>query len=67
MTTPELTQRLRENAWIGDAVLELYVRSHILRTHGIADPRVFAKALGEFGGGHRPSLRRVQVAAIPSP
>ena len=23
MTTPELTQRLRENAWIGDAVLEL--------------------------------------------
>jgi len=37
MTTPELTQRLRENAWIGDAVLELYVRSHILRAHGRVD------------------------------
>lgn len=35
--TPDLTQRLRENAWIGDAVLELYVRGHILRTHGKVD------------------------------
>lgn len=34
---PDLTQRLRENAWIGDAVLELYVRSHILREHGRVD------------------------------
>jgi hypothetical protein len=37
MTTPDLIQRTRENAWIGDAVLELYVRSHILRTHGKVD------------------------------
>ncbi|MGV3660912.1 MAG: ribonuclease III domain-containing protein [Prosthecobacter sp.] len=34
---PDLLQRLRENAWIGDAVLELYVRSHILREHGRVD------------------------------
>lgn len=34
---PDLLQRLRENAWIGDAVLELYVRSHILRQHGKVD------------------------------
>lgn len=33
----ELLQRLRENAWIGDAVLELYVRSLILREHGKVD------------------------------
>ncbi|MBK8092413.1 MAG: hypothetical protein IPK32_10675 [Verrucomicrobiaceae bacterium] len=37
MTTPQLTQRVREKAWIGDAVLELYVRSHILREHGKVD------------------------------
>jgi hypothetical protein len=38
-STPDLdlTQRLRENAWIGDAVLELYVRSHILRQEGKVD------------------------------
>ena len=34
---PDLTQRLRENAWIGDAVLELYVRSQILRQEGKVD------------------------------
>ena len=34
---PDLTQRLRENAWIGDAVLELYVRSLILRQQGRVD------------------------------
>ena len=33
----DLTQRLRENAWIGDAVLELYVRSLILRQQGKVD------------------------------
>ncbi len=33
----DLTQRLRENAWIGDAVLELYVRSRILREQGKVD------------------------------
>ena len=33
----ELTQRLRENAWIGDAVLELYVRSLILKQQGKVD------------------------------
>jgi dsRNA-specific ribonuclease len=37
MTVSDLTLRTRENAWIGDAVLELYVRSHILRTHGKVD------------------------------
>ncbi|MBE7498185.1 MAG: hypothetical protein HS117_24870 [Verrucomicrobiaceae bacterium] len=37
MTTSDLTQRTRENAWIGDAVLELYARSHILGTHGRVD------------------------------
>lgn len=37
MSHIDLTQRLRENAWIGDAVLELYVRSHILHTHGKVD------------------------------
>jgi 23S rRNA maturation mini-RNase III len=34
---PDLTQRLRENAWIGDAVLELYVRSHIMLQEGRID------------------------------
>lgn len=34
---PDPLQRLRENAWIGDAVLELYVRSLILRQHGKVD------------------------------
>jgi dsRNA-specific ribonuclease len=34
---PDLTLRIRENAWIGDAVLELYVRSHILRQQGKVD------------------------------
>ncbi len=34
---PDLTQRLRENAWIGDAVLELYVRSLIMRQEGKID------------------------------
>jgi 23S rRNA maturation mini-RNase III len=33
----DLTQRLRENAWIGDAVLELYVRSLILKQQGKVD------------------------------
>ena len=33
----DLTQRLRENAWIGDAVLELYVRSRIMEQHGKID------------------------------
>jgi len=37
MTTPELTKRLRENAWIGDAVLELYARSHILSREARVD------------------------------
>ncbi len=37
LKTPDLTQRLRENAWIGDAVLELYARSHILHKHGRVD------------------------------
>ncbi len=34
---PDLTQRLRENAWIGDAVLELYVRSLIMLQDGGID------------------------------
>ncbi len=29
--------QLRQDAWVGDAVLELYVRSHILRLHGKVD------------------------------
>ena len=37
MTNADLTQRLRENAWIGDAVLELYVRSQILRQESKVD------------------------------
>lgn len=28
---------LRQDAWVGDAVLELYVRSYILRLHGKVD------------------------------
>lgn len=39
MTPPkdDLLGRLRQDAWIGDAVLELYVRGYILRTHGAVD------------------------------
>lgn len=29
--------QLRQDAWVGDAVLELYVRSHILKNHGRVD------------------------------
>jgi hypothetical protein len=29
--------KLRQDAWIGDAVLELYVRSWILKRHGTVD------------------------------
>ena len=31
--------------------------------HGIADPRVFAKALGEFGGGHDAAVLALKRAA----
>ena len=33
----DVTLQLREKAWIGDAVLELYVRSFVLRQHGKMD------------------------------
>jgi dsRNA-specific ribonuclease len=36
-TQSEILDQLRQDAWVGDAVLELYVRSHILRTHGRVD------------------------------
>lgn len=36
-TQSELIDQLRQDAWVGDAVLELYVRSHILRLHGKVD------------------------------
>jgi len=32
--TPREREALNADAWLGDAVLELYVRSWILRTHG---------------------------------
>lgn len=37
--TPDLddTARLRQNAWMGDAVLELYARSWVLDHHGTVD------------------------------
>lgn len=35
-TTDDLTA-LRQDAWLGDAVLELYVRQWILREHGKLD------------------------------
>ena len=35
--TPDLLEKLRQDAWIGDAVLELYVRSWVLRHHGAMD------------------------------
>jgi len=34
---PDLLKQLREDAWIGDAVLELYARAWILRRHGAVD------------------------------
>ncbi|HAL70224.1 MAG TPA: hypothetical protein DCP71_00420 [Verrucomicrobiales bacterium] len=33
----ESIDQLRQDAWVGDAVLELYVRSYILRLHGKVD------------------------------
>ncbi|SKA94539.1 hypothetical protein SAMN02745166_02178 [Prosthecobacter debontii] len=36
-TQSEILDQLRQDAWVGDAVLELYVRSHILRTQGRVD------------------------------
>ena len=35
--TPDLLEKLRQDAWIGDAVLELSVRSWVLRHHGAMD------------------------------
>lgn len=35
--TPHSLEKLRQEAWIGDAVLELYVRSWVLRHHGVMD------------------------------
>jgi hypothetical protein len=34
---PHPLEKLRQDAWIGDAVLELYVRSWVLRHHGAMD------------------------------
>lgn len=34
---PDSILKLRQDAWIGDAVLELYVRSHVLREVGKVD------------------------------
>ena len=39
MTESELKQ-LQEEAWIGDAVLEIYVRTWILKTYGRQEPGV---------------------------
>ncbi|MCW0218455.1 MAG: ribonuclease III domain-containing protein [Prosthecobacter sp.] len=36
-TQSVVIDQLRQDAWVGDAVLELYVRSHILRLHGRVD------------------------------
>lgn len=36
-TQPDLVEKLRQDAWVGDAVLELYVRSWVLRHHGRVD------------------------------
>lgn len=36
-TQSVLIDQLRQDAWVGDAVLELYVRSHILKTYGKVD------------------------------
>lgn len=35
--TPHPLEKLRQDAWIGDAVLELYVRSYVLREIGAVD------------------------------
>ena len=35
--TPHPLEKLRQDAWIGDAVLELYVRSYILHETGGVD------------------------------
>ncbi len=35
--TSDPTAQLRQDAWIGDAVLELYVRSYILKKDGRVD------------------------------
>jgi len=37
LTQSELLDQLRQDAWVGDAVLELYVRSLILKKHGRVD------------------------------
>jgi len=35
--TPDPLVILRQNAWVGDAVLELYARSWVLKHHGAMD------------------------------
>ncbi|MDZ4287941.1 MAG: hypothetical protein U0984_08275 [Prosthecobacter sp.] len=34
---PDPIVQLRQDAWIGDAVLELYARNMVLRQHGLVD------------------------------
>ena len=42
--TPEEIDREREEAWVGDAVLALYVREWLLRNRGKIDGEAFIRA-----------------------
>ena len=42
--SPEEIDKEREEAWVGDAVLALYVREWLLREHGKIDGEAFIRA-----------------------
>ncbi|YCM46295.1 ribonuclease III domain-containing protein [Verrucomicrobiaceae bacterium 227] len=42
--SPEEIDKEREEAWVGDAVLALYVREWLLRKHGKIDGEAFIRA-----------------------
>ena len=66
MPVPDRIKPHLEDAWLGDAVLELYVRSWILREHGKVDAEVktrftsnqFLNALGQ------PTMEEAEIGKI---
>lgn len=64
-----IRDKLRAQAWIGDAVLTLYARLRILREQGVADgPKAARMSSNQFlpSGATRPKSRPRSAAPTPS-
>lgn len=63
--TPPLTAA-QSDAWLGDAVLELYVRGWVLRTHGRVDAAMKTRfTCNQFLNCHgHPTLVEARIGAI---